>query len=190
MTLLDVISLWEGKYINLFKLNLLNRKGNPKDYFIISRRKKKDLICLTKNYDICDGVIVIPITSGNEVVLVKQYRPAINDYIYELPSGMVDKDENFEYAAKRELFEETGLKCKSLKVVLRPSFSSEGICDETTAVVKMDVEGEITNEHIEDSEELEVLKIPISEAKEFVLSHRFSIKGALILLAIDEFVSF
>lgn len=190
MNLLDVVSLWEGKYINLFQLKLLNRKGNPKDYFIISRRKKKDLICLTRNYSVCDGVIVIPITSDNEVVLVKQYRPAINDYIYELPSGMVDKGEDFESAAKRELFEETGLKCKTLKVILNPCFSSVGICDETTAVVKMNVEGEITNEHIEDSEELEVLKVSISEAKEFVLTHRFSIKGALILLAIDEFINF
>lgn len=190
MNLLDVISLWEGKYINLFKLELLNRKGNPKDYFIISRRKKNDLVCLTKNYDTCDGVIILPITNDNEIVLLKQYRPAINDYIYELPSGMVDKGEDFKFAAKRELFEETGLRCTNSKVILGPTFSSVGICDETTAIIKMNVEGEITNEHIGDSEELDVFKIPVSEAKEFVLSHRFSIKGALILLAIDEFINF
>ena len=56
--------------------------------------------------------------------------------------------------------------------------------DETTAVCKMVVEGEITNKHIEENEDIEVLKVKIKDIKEFVSSHNMSIKGALMLLSL------
>ncbi|MGG7178699.1 NUDIX hydrolase [Clostridium paraputrificum] len=182
MKLIDIVQLSSSKYLNMYKLKLINRKGKPKDYFVASRRKKEDLSCVTKNHDRCDGVMIIPVTENDEVVLLKQYRPAIGDYLYELPAGIVDPGENIEEAAKRELFEETGLKAKSYELVLKPSYTSVGMSDETTAVVKMVVEGDITNENMEDNEDIEVFKIKKSEAKEFVKNNNVSIKGALILL--------
>ena len=114
--------------------------------------------------------------------MLKQYRPAISDYLYELPAGMVDLGETIEEAARRELFEETGLRAKSYEVLLKPSYTSVGISDETTAVVKMVVEGKITNENEEDDEDIEVFKLKIKDAKEFVKNNNVSIKGALVLM--------
>ena len=187
MKLNDIIQLAENKYLNMYKLKLTNRKGNPKDYFIVSRRKKDDLVCVTKNHSVCDGVMILPITENDEIVILKQYRPAINDYLYELPAGIVDPGESMEEAAKRELFEETGLRAKSYEVILKPSYTSVGITDETTGIVKMVVEGDINTSHIEDDEEIEVIKVKKSEVKEFVKNNNMSIKGALILLGINEF---
>ena len=182
MRLIDIVQLSSSKYLNMYKLKLINRKGKPKDYFVASRRKKEELSCVTKNHDRCDGVMIIPLTENDEVVLLKQYRPAIGDYLYELPAGIVDPGESIEEAARRELFEETGLKAKSYELILKPSYTSVGMSDETTAVVKMVVDGEMTNENIEENEDIEVFKIKKSEAKEFVKNHNVSIKGALILL--------
>lgn len=184
MKLIDVEQLTESKYLSMYKLKLINKKGNPKDYYVASRRKKEELTCVTKEHNRCDGVMIIPLTENDEIVLLKQYRPAIGDYLYELPAGIVDPGESIEEAARRELFEETGLKCKEYEMYLKPSYTSVGLTDETTAVVKMIVEGDISTENIEEDEDIEVFKIKKSDAKEFVKNNNVSIKGALILLGL------
>jgi ADP-ribose pyrophosphatase len=62
-----------------------------------------------------DYVAVIAWTSDERIVLVRQYRPAIEQETLELPSGLVDSGEPPDVCAARELEEETGYRAKSLK---------------------------------------------------------------------------
>jgi ADP-ribose pyrophosphatase len=55
-----------------------------------------------------DAAIVFPLTASGEVVLVRQYRPAIDSVELGLPAGLVEEGEEPEKAARRELQEETG----------------------------------------------------------------------------------
>ncbi len=55
-----------------------------------------------------DAAIVFPLTREGEVVLVRQYRPAIDRMELGLPAGLVEEGEEPEKAARRELSEETG----------------------------------------------------------------------------------
>lgn len=55
-----------------------------------------------------DWVNIIAVTKEKEVVLIEQFRHGIEEVILEIPGGMVDGDEDFEFAARRELLEETG----------------------------------------------------------------------------------
>ncbi len=55
-----------------------------------------------------DAAIVFPLTEEGEVVLVRQYRPAIGMMELGLPAGLVEEGEEPEKAARRELSEETG----------------------------------------------------------------------------------
>src|SRR3712207_1748219 len=55
-----------------------------------------------------DAAIVFPLTEEDDVVLVRQYRPAIEGIELGLPAGLVDEGEEPEKAARRELSEETG----------------------------------------------------------------------------------
>lgn len=55
-----------------------------------------------------DAAIVFPVTSGGEVVLVRQYRPPLERMELGLPAGLVERGEAPETAARRELSEETG----------------------------------------------------------------------------------
>ena len=55
-----------------------------------------------------DAAIVFPLTESGEVVLVRQYRPAIDRIELGLPAGLVEEGEEPEKAARRELLEETG----------------------------------------------------------------------------------
>ena len=61
-----------------------------------------------------DGVMVVARTREGEIILVRQFRPAINQHTLELPSGAIDGSESPEEAAARELFEETGYQFESL----------------------------------------------------------------------------
>jgi len=55
-----------------------------------------------------DYVTVFATTSTNKIILVKQYRAAVEQFVLELPSGHIEKGEDAETAARKELLEETG----------------------------------------------------------------------------------
>jgi ADP-ribose pyrophosphatase len=55
-----------------------------------------------------DGVMILPLTSDGRVVCIRQFRPAVQEWTLELPSGGVSPGESVETAARRELEEETG----------------------------------------------------------------------------------
>ncbi len=58
------------------------------------------------------AVGIVPITSDNEVVLIKQYRYSIDETIWEIPAGLLDEGESPLDCAIRELKEETGFSAK------------------------------------------------------------------------------
>ncbi len=55
-----------------------------------------------------DYLAVVAVTENDELLLVRQYRPAVEDFCLELPAGTLDTDESPTEAARRELLEETG----------------------------------------------------------------------------------
>ena len=59
-----------------------------------------------------DYVAVLARTPGGLIPVVRQYRPAVEAYTWELPGGLVDRGEDPQAACERELLEETGLRVK------------------------------------------------------------------------------
>jgi len=58
------------------------------------------------------AVIIAPFLNKDTVVMLRQFRPALQKYIYELPAGTLEPLERTITCARRELWEETGLKSK------------------------------------------------------------------------------
>lgn len=77
------------------------------------------------------GVAVIPVTSDNSIILVKQYRKAIERFLLEIPAGKLELNEEPRETATRELKEETGYEAKKIEYLLEfytsPGFSNEKI---------------------------------------------------------------
>lgn len=75
------------------------------------------------------AVAIIPVTDENEVVLVKQFRKAIESQLLEIPAGKVEHGENPVNCAIRELKEETGYSAKDIQFLFEfytsPGFSNE-----------------------------------------------------------------
>jgi ADP-ribose pyrophosphatase len=64
-----------------------------------------------------DYVAVVAITEACELVLVRQYRPAVERLTLELPSGHIERNETPEHAARRELAEECGLDAQDIQLL-------------------------------------------------------------------------
>ncbi|MET1159925.1 MAG: NUDIX hydrolase [Thermoprotei archaeon] len=61
-----------------------------------------------------ESVVILPLLREDTILLIKQYRPALNNYIYEVPAGVVEPGEPIREAALRELEEEIGYTAKEL----------------------------------------------------------------------------
>jgi ADP-ribose pyrophosphatase len=75
------------------------------------------------------SVAALPVHDDGRIVLVRQYRYAVDDHVWELPAGRVDPGETPDEGARRELEEEVGLRPRSLEPLL-VFWTTPGFCDE------------------------------------------------------------
>ncbi len=77
------------------------------------------------------AVAVLPILPDGSIALEKQYRYSIKDFIYEVPAGTLEDNEDPENCARRELTEETGYVAENLtyltKILMSPGYVDEQI---------------------------------------------------------------
>jgi len=75
------------------------------------------------------SAVIVPVFADKTVALVKQYRHAAEKYLWEIPAGSLEKDENPEQGAARELEEEIGVTAKTIEKLsefyVSPGFLSE-----------------------------------------------------------------
>jgi len=74
---------------------------------------------------------IVPFLGRNEIILIRQYRPVVDKYIWEIPAGTLKRGEMPARCARRELEEETGYKAGGLKrvasIYTTPGFTNERI---------------------------------------------------------------
>ena len=75
------------------------------------------------------GVAILACPSPGQIVLVKQHRHAVDADLWEIPAGMIERNEPPLETARRELLEETGYRATSLRFLFS-MYSSPGFCDE------------------------------------------------------------
>lgn len=118
------------------------------------------------------GVGVVAITEDLDIILVKQFRKAINQSLYEIPAGMVNAGENLQEAASRELQEEAGLKPLKTELIAE-CYVSPGFTDEKISLFFTD--------------SLEESKLELDET-EYLISEKLPLKKAIDMVENFEIV--
>ena len=161
---LDCVNKPQSRFLNLWKANF-ERDGHDGSWFFASRRPRpilSDLVGGGPQQQIIrpDAAIIVPgIEVGNEIhlVVIKELRIPLGGYEYCFPAGLVDDGESVEEAARRELFEETGLTAGDFSVISPVLFSSAGSTDECVQILFTLATGVPSNHNQESSEDIEVL---------------------------------
>ncbi len=126
---------------------------------------------------------VLPVTPAGDVILVRQFRPAIRRVLTEIPAGLLDRqDEDALTCGARELFEETGYGHRSIEF-LGGIYSSAGFSDEYVHLFLAETESEPSGEP---EAGIELLRKPFDEMVRVAKAGRVSdAKTALALLIAD-----
>ena len=125
----------EGKFITRYDVDYLTAEGHEKTYEIISRNRNLQTLEDLQN-KVPDSVIMILTDKAGERILVsREYRMAMAQWIYNFPAGLIDPGETPEESAKRELWEETGLTLTKVTDVLDNSYSAVGFANERNICV-------------------------------------------------------
>jgi ADP-ribose diphosphatase len=114
------------------------------------------------------SVVLIPVPEPGRVILIRQYRYAVNAFLWELPAGSVDKGESPEQAARRECHEEIG-QVPGTIVRLAAMYPTPGYCDEEMVFFRLsNLEEPTEPAAMDEDEDIEARTFELREARDMV----------------------
>lgn len=157
-------TLYSGFWLNFKEGRFVNNQNQVFSWEYIERKCNSSVI------------LIIPyLTPSNRMILIKQFRCPINNYILGFPAGIAkneESDKDIAEEALRELKEETGYTGKVMEIspVLK---ASSGIMDDKVRIVHVSVdenlpENQNPSQNLEPEEEIEVIIKERSQIKRYL----------------------
>ena len=175
-----------NRFLNYYELEAVHRDGSISPYYMTSRAKDASQLKAVTHQNRPDGVIIYGVYGEEQdrVVLIRQYRYPLGDYVYEFPAGLVEEGEEMGAAGVREMYEETGLTFTPVDAgcYSRPFFTTVGMTDESCGMVFGYCSGTPTSIHEESSEEIQVILADRGEAKRILREENVAIMCAYMLM--------
>ncbi len=107
--------IYEGRRLKVIKKKVRVRDGSTRERVVVQP---------------ADAAAILPV-QGNTGYLIRQYRFAVDQYLYEVPAGTMDAEETPQQTAARELQEETGMTAETWIprgfIFTTPGFTTERI---------------------------------------------------------------
>ena len=91
--------IFKNKYAEIYNNEIIDFEGKKGTHIIYGKVGENEQ----------DGVSILPVNDKGDVLIFREYRYGIQDYIYSIPTGSVEKDLTVFENAKKELLEESGL---------------------------------------------------------------------------------
>ena len=130
-----------------------------------------------------DYVTVVAVTPKKELILVRQYRPAVESFTLELPSGTLGAGESPRITARRELTEETGYEAKKLEYLGKLTPDTGRLCNKLWCYFAQDVKIKPSSKK---EPGIQVVKVKQKEFFQMITRSKFdhALNSAVILLAV------
>jgi ADP-ribose pyrophosphatase len=145
--------IYDNPWIALTEHQVINPSGGQGIYGVVHFKNR--------------AIGIVALDQENCMYLVGQWRYALNAYSWELPEGGGLFSEDPLKAAKRELLEETGLKALQWQEILRMHLSNSVSDEESIVYLATQLEAGIASP--EETEDLQVRRVPLAEVLEMVL---------------------
>ncbi len=177
----------DNRFLNMYHLTFEDRAGKPGNYYFCTRNSD-DKIKIRTHELTAEGITIYAVTEEAEprIALVHEYRFPVDEYIYSLPSGLIDPGETAGEAAAREMEEETGLSFTEYTggeaFCRRPFFLAPGFSDEPGAAVFGTVKGALSRADNESSEWIEALLADKNEVRRILSEEKVSVRAAFLLM--------
>jgi ADP-ribose pyrophosphatase len=112
------------------------------------------------------SVVIAPFLDRERIIMIRQYRPIVGKWLYELPAGTIEENESEEETAKRELEEEIGYRPNKIFKLL-DFFVSPGV---TTEKMHLYIATDLikTEQHLEEYEVIEPFITTLNDALKMV----------------------
>lgn len=184
-----ITQLSRNRFVNLYEMGMDNN-GKKGKYYVASRAKSVDELKIKTRQNTADGVVIYSVyrdeqTQEEKLVLIRQYRVPLDDYIYEFPAGLVEDGEDFHEAGVRELKEETGLSLTPIladDMYTRPYFMTVGMTDESCGTVYGYATGTPSKEGQEETEEIEIVLADRDEVRRILKEEHVAVVCAYMLM--------
>ncbi|MBX3238999.1 MAG: NUDIX hydrolase [Chitinophagaceae bacterium] len=123
-------------------------------------------------YEFPTWAAAVALTEDNKVVMVRQYRHALGETMFELPGGCVDDtDASWQDGIARELLEETGYSFSEYEYLGRIS-ANPSTNDNLMHMFLAKGGKKITGQHLDENEEIEVYLFTIDELKQMLADNK------------------
>jgi len=158
--------VYESPWIKVTKHDVLNPAGNPATYSVVHFKGL--------------AIGVLALDHELNTWLVGQWRYPLKEYSWEIPEGGGALDVEPVESAKRELKEETGIVAKNYKEIMRMHLSNSAT--DELAIVYIATDLRFEDSEPEESEVLQLKKLPFQEAYQWVMEGK--IMDAITVAAI------
>jgi len=135
MQLKKIEKIMDGNFITRYNLIYETVDEKEKVYEMISRNKTIKTLDDLQNHTPDAVVLILHNETGDKILLNKEFRMAVGNWVYNFPAGLIDEGEVPTESAARELKEETGLDLLAIKDILYNSYSAVGFSNEVNVCV-------------------------------------------------------
>ncbi len=177
----------DNRYLNMYEMDAISSSGAPFKYYFATRNKDEK-IRLRTGSDAPEGVLIYALKADDpsQILMLRQFRYPIGDYVYELPAGLIEEGESAGEAGAREVKEETGLDFTEYtggdQAFRRSYVFAQGISDEMGATVYGSVSGDINKDGQEDSEDITAFFADRDEVRRILAGEKVSMRAMYLLM--------